>query len=194
MEGILYRCEMESSDKTNPKKKLTTKRAPGNVPYVVDNLWEWKRPEGAPNRRHAVFASPTAELALESAQYKGKVFWIEPRGHVVLAQIPEKDAKFHLDCINVKRNLANLMMKRGWLELPMDQKRLIAPLWAPCLTKDEVEILFSIEPLKSIRTEIWESITFWDNARLFEFGEKPPYEEGEIFFEADEWVLHPLEV
>lgn len=189
----IYRCEREDADKRNPRKRSLTKRPPGNVPYVVDNLWEWKRPDGYPCRRHAVFASPTPELAKESAQNKGKVFTVEPKGHAVLAQIPQKDAKFHPDCTDVKRKLANLMMRKGWIDLPMEEKRIIAPLWAPCLLKEEVEELFNIEPLKSIRDEMWDSITFWNSVKIFKFGDKLPYEEGEVFFEADEWLLHPAE-
>lgn len=190
---VLYRCEREDAWKGNPRKKSSTMRPPGNVPYVVDNLWEWKRPEGYPCRRHAIFASPTPELALESARHKGRVFRVEPRGKVLLAQIKEKDAKWHHDCQNLKNMLRSKLMKAGWMELPLEGKRDIAPLWAPCLSREEVDLLFRLAPLRDIHDEIWGSITFWDNAILFNLGDDMPFAEGEIFLEADEWVLQPLE-
>ncbi|MDU8352914.1 hypothetical protein RYA05_13715 [Pseudomonas syringae pv. actinidiae] len=47
--------------------RFLTPRLPSNVPYVVDNLWEHLRPETFPSRRHAIYASPTASLALLNA-------------------------------------------------------------------------------------------------------------------------------
>jgi hypothetical protein len=50
-------------------KDRGTRRPPGNVPYVVDNLWEWVREKDYPeypNRRQSKFASPTPEQALRS--------------------------------------------------------------------------------------------------------------------------------
>ncbi len=190
---VLYRCEREDAWKGNPRKKCSTMRPPGNVPYMVDNLWEWKRPEGYPCRRYALFASPTPELALESAKHKGRVFRVEPRGNVLLAQIEEKDAKWHGDCQNLKNILRSRLMKAGWMELPLEGKRDIAPLWVPCLSREEVDRLFRLEPLCDIREEIWGHITFWDNAIPFNLGDDMPFPEGEIFLEADEWVLQPLE-
>jgi hypothetical protein len=190
---VLYRCEREDAWKGNPKKKSSTMRPPGNVPYVVDNLWEWKRPEGYPCRRFALFASPTPELALESARHKGRVFGVEPRGNVLLAQIEERDAKWHADCRNLKNMLRSRLMKAGWMDLSLGGKWGIAPLWAPCLSRGEVDLLFRLEPLRDLREEIWDSITFWDNVIPFKPENDMPFAEGEVFLESDEWVLHPLE-
>ncbi|MDO9508890.1 MAG: hypothetical protein Q7I97_06040 [Thermovirgaceae bacterium] len=189
---ILYRYENAGAEKKNPKQKYKTKRSPGNVPYVVDNLWEWKRPEGYPNRRHSVCASPSPELAKESAPDKEQLFRVEPKGHVLLVQIEVKDAKFHDDCKNLKKNLLELLGK-GWVGKSIVEKNPIAALWAPCLSEKDVKELFSKEPLAAIRNKIWNSITFWDNARVFNPGDPFPFEKGEIFFEADEWCLYPVE-
>jgi hypothetical protein len=64
----LYRCEQSDAEHANPRRKCLTRRPPSNVPYIVDNLWEWKRPEGYPNRRYSVFCSPSPEIARESAK------------------------------------------------------------------------------------------------------------------------------
>lgn len=50
-----------------------TMRPPGNVPYVVDNLWEWKRPERCADRRRSAFGSPRADLARKSGPEDGIV-------------------------------------------------------------------------------------------------------------------------
>lgn len=54
-------------DPTQRHVRQVTRRTPGNVPYLVDNLWEYLRSENFPSRRHAVYASPTPELALANA-------------------------------------------------------------------------------------------------------------------------------
>ena len=49
-------------------------RPPVSVPNVVDNLWEWARPERFPSRRFAVFASPSPELAADHGPEGGRVY------------------------------------------------------------------------------------------------------------------------
>ncbi len=65
----LFRALPESrlAQTTDGYKRQTTLRIPSNFPYFVDNIWEWLRPAPMPSRRHAVYASPTPELALENA-------------------------------------------------------------------------------------------------------------------------------
>ena len=74
----------------------------------------------------------------------------------------------------------------------LEIKRQIAALWAPCLEKGEVESLFSLPPLASIRQEIENAITLWNAARLIDLsGPSPsPFPKGEIWFEPKEsWHL-----
>lgn len=47
------------------------RRLPSNIPYLVDNLLEFARPQEKPSRRHSVYASPTPELALRYAVADG---------------------------------------------------------------------------------------------------------------------------
>lgn len=103
-----------------------TRRPPSNVPYVVDNLWEWARPdrpEAYPDRRKSKFASPKPDQALRSAdlledclassdvskenlradglpeECLEQVFRVEFVGDPVIAQLPGvDDAKNHPDC------------------------------------------------------------------------------------------------
>ena len=87
-----------------------TRRAPGNVPYLIDNLWEWMRPERMPNRRHAVFASPTANLAMEGAGAPAgnetNVGIVEFVGVANVAQVSVSDARMHPDV----RTLRNVVL------------------------------------------------------------------------------------
>ncbi len=64
-----------------------TMRAPGNVPYIIDNMWEWLRSEDYPNRRFSAYASPSQELALQSGNPDGKAFYVEFPGAVKIAQL-----------------------------------------------------------------------------------------------------------
>jgi len=186
---MIYRCEGKARE-SRVFNKRGSRRTPGNVPYVVDNLWEWKRPEGFPNRRHSLFASPKPELARKYSQYgdKGVIYAVEPLGECLLAQIKEEDARCHDDCRKLPRTLIRLLGE-GWADKPVEEKDPIAVLWTPCLLKEEVDGLFRKSPLALIRKEIWDSITFWETAKIFAFGKPLPFEEGEIMMEAEKWKL-----
>lgn len=189
----LFRCEKKAAETELKREKKTTRRIPGNVPYVVDNLWEWTRPEGYPSRRFAVCGSPTPEAPWELAKHKGQLYRIDPPEEALVVQLKGiEDAKFHPDCKNLKRTLISSLTKTGWTEEPLEGKQKIAPLWAPGLTKEEVEFLFSLEPLKGIREEMWNAVTFWKDLRQLDSVGDLEDTVGEIFFEADEWILQPV--
>jgi hypothetical protein len=112
----IYRS-VEAKPDTTTKLRMpkTTMRPPGNVHYVVDNLWEWKRPENYPNRRHSVFASPTPELALKAAK-GGTVYTVEFNGRCNLCQVRgHDDSKEHPD----RKDLRKLLFKifgQHWID------------------------------------------------------------------------------
>jgi hypothetical protein len=81
------KADPDPTTKLNGPKK--TMRPPGNVPYVVDNLWEWKRPKGYPNRRCSVFANPDPETAGKSGAAGGTVFRVEFEGEFNLCQLKD---------------------------------------------------------------------------------------------------------
>ncbi len=61
-------------DGVGPDRLLRTDRIlrpPVSVPNVVDNLWEWTRPEEFPSRRFAAFASPKRKLEFTDMMYAG---------------------------------------------------------------------------------------------------------------------------
>ena len=86
-----------------------TARAPGNVGYLVDNLWEWKRPDDCPNRRYSVYASPSIELAKKfGGSGNGVVYEVELTGKYVIAQSKYDDARKHPDCVSLKKLLLKM--------------------------------------------------------------------------------------
>lgn len=197
---ILYRsiAAKNGTFKMNYKFRPTM-RGPGNVPYIIDNLWEWLRPEDYPNRRFAAYASPSQELALKSGPEEGTVFYVEFPGAYKLAQLTKySDSKFHPDCKGVKKKIISLLteeVKDWWLNWDVTRKTRMGQLWIPCLTKEEVETIFNEEPiLKNIKDKVASMITYWKDVELIdpETG-KLENPEGEIFFEArDGYRLIPI--
>ena len=162
----------------------TTARLPGNVPYLIDNLWEWKRPEKSPNRRYSVYASPQAQLAQELGGVgNGKVYQVKFEGKVKVAQIKHKDSKKHPEC----RSLIKLLtqhLQQSWVDSPIETKNKAGRLWMPCLSKTEIETIFNdTDTLKEIKAVMWDSIKYWEDTRLLA-REETPSNTGEIFFEA----------
>jgi hypothetical protein len=178
----------------------STMRPPGNVPYIVDNLWEWKRPEGFPCRRSCAYASPDPELALKSGPQGGTVFEIQFRGEYRIAQVVGyPDSKFHPECggkarnsreySNLKKTIIRLLNKsadRWWPDLDLEEKLHAGQLWIPCLTKKEIDYLFgNIPALQRIKDEMASRIKYWDDVVLLDPGKNTlPDKEGEIFFQA----------
>lgn len=172
------------------KNYHTTMRSPGNVPYVVDNLWEWKRPKNYPNRRHSFCASPTPELALEAAE-GGTAYNVEFKGRYKLCQVKAyKDSKYHPDCKSLKKLLPKLYKKYfnlDWINSNLSEKEDFGKLWIPCLTKRDINYLFgSNEKLREIKDEIYNAITYWNDVVLIKNGMDLPDPEGELFFEPED--------
>jgi hypothetical protein len=191
----MYRLDNATSAGSHQPRP--TRRAPGNVPYVVDNLWEWSRPEEFPSRRHCVCASPSAALAQQlGGTSGGAVFTVGNLVGAKVAQIPQKDAKFHPDATSLHKTLVKLLTL-AWLgsdgtAADLLEKQAIARLWMPCLPREEAMALFENSPrLKAIEEELRQKIRFWDDAKLVAPGDGDdwPFDDGEIFFEAESWDL-----
>ena len=191
----MFRFDAADAHLRNPQRRQDTLRWPGNVPYFVDNLWEWRRPEGMPSRRHCTFASPTPILAKKAGgAHNGRLFRVDASGANIV-QIPQWDAREHSDVAGPGK-LATLMLNKLtpiWAGYSVETKAPIAPLWAPCLSASEVEQLFSVPQLSEFRDDVWRAIRFWESARRVESENPWPYAEGEIFFDAESWNLIPVE-
>ncbi|MFC1560323.1 hypothetical protein ACFL3W_00090 [Pseudomonadota bacterium] len=160
----------------------TTARKPGNVEYLVDNLWEWKRPDIYPNRRYSVYASPSIDLARKfGGSGNGVVYEVQLTGKFAIAQTKIDDARYHPDCASLPKLLLK-MLGQSWIDSSLEEKE-IGQLWIPCLKKNEVETLFKSAPISHLREAIWESITFWDDASTFDDLNHLPHKNGEVFFQ-----------
>jgi len=186
----MYRLDNAAS--AGSHKPRPTRRAPGNVPYVVDNLWEWSRPEEFPSRRHCVCASPSAALAQQlGGTSGGAVFTINNLVGARVAQIPQQDARFHLDATSLHKTLLKLL-GLAWVgdDKNLDGMLAIAPLWMPCLPRENAKALFkNHRSLAEIEQRLRAAIKFWDDAKLVSSNDPYPFPDGEIFFEADSWDL-----
>lgn len=169
------------SDKLLVSKK--TARVPSNVPYLVDNLWEWKRPEFFPNRRYSVYASPSIELARKfGGAGNGIVYEVELIGDFLIAQTKIEDARYHPDCISLPKLILE-KLGQSWIDSSLEEKKEIGQLWIPCLKKQEIDTLFQSPLISHLMPSIWEAITYWDGASNFDDLYKLSQHSGEIFFE-----------
>lgn len=163
---------------------LTTQRMPGNIPYFVDNIWEWLRPAGAPSRRHAVYASPTVELALDNAS-AGRL----PRHDYVaceillcadavkIAHLGVSDARQHQD-IHRLLTIATTLAA-GFADGPVADKARFAPLFLPGVRQDEITAFFqSGKAPEGLEQRLRAACAFWDTATL----QVNPQCNGEMFF------------
>ena len=167
-------------------------RLPANVPYFVDNLWEFSRPDGRPSRRHAVYASPTVELAFDGAAGVR-----QPRDGFVVGRVecdtPAKtfqlsvaDARYHPDV----RNLQKLVHDRLAGKNPPGpaDRRALAPLFLPGVTRSELMGMMEGNALlRDFVGTLASMVTVWSDA--------PDCAAGEIFFELEgdnSYTLHPV--
>jgi hypothetical protein len=193
----LYRAELRSTLKAGvPILRHPGRRLPSNVPFVVDNIWEFTRPDSMPSRRHAVYASPAPALALAGAsQGEAKrddyvVCRLELVGEPRLLQIAVRDARYHDDVDAVQQAVLRCLRAGGWAETPLEHKLALAPLFVPGLTREELRQAMAREALLAeVVRAAAARVTFWNPPAA-------PNPEGETFFELDEgqaFILHPLD-
>jgi len=160
----------------------STARPPGNVPYVVDNLWEWARPSHMPCRRFAVYASSSPTLALTSGAADSRAFRVELPGRFKAAQLlSNTDSKYHPECRGLRRWLIK-QLGQSWIEESALARHALAPLWMPCLESAETdEVLKGADKLDS--RALAQEIHYWQDVRLIKTTDDIDPEAGEVFFE-----------
>jgi hypothetical protein len=189
----LYRLDKHDAARRVHMHPLT-RRLPRNIPYLVDNLWEWARPERFPTRRHSVYASPSAEIAGRSGPTDGKaVFGVsidDPQAQIV--QLPIADAKEHDEVRTLPQSLIDILGLAWFTEAGFSARQTLAALWMPGLSRQETESILQQPELRAHRDTLFDKITFWREARLVDPDGVWPYPHGEVFFEASRWSLRPL--
>lgn len=175
---------------------LPSRRTPSNVPYLVDNIWEWLRPSHAPSRRHAVYASPTPELALANASAAG----IDPSLYIAcelvfdgegvkLAHLNVVDARQHKD---ISRLLRHVSSRHGadFSNLALAEKLAFAPLYLPAVSREELSAYFaSSAAATKLSEELALMSTFWDDT-----SSTPEDHNGELFFELPPGAVYQLKL
>lgn len=170
-------------DPTKNYRGRAETRLPGNLPYLIDNLWEYTRPTNLPSRRTAVFASPSATLALQGAiagdrtadQYHACElnFGTPP---TKLMQLSVRDARYHADLPRIQK-IVN-QTAGNWFGRDADSKALLAPLFMPGTTKIELARAIEVsDELRMLVEKAAASVTMWSDL--------PDENEGEIVFELE---------
>jgi hypothetical protein len=185
-ESNIYRA-FTSEQKQMHIDREEGRRVPGNVPYVVDNLWEWVRVKNCneyPSRRSAVFASPTPKEA--EATQPGSSVWIYrvvlPSEWKVAQLTGYADAKLHSDV----RRLVSMVkgdLKREWFSRKLSERGDEAMLFCPCLDAEEIDSI--IKKSKTLNeNKLHDAVSFWRNLNFFNPCTEILSTSGEIFFEA----------
>lgn len=167
-------------------------RLPRNVPYLVDNLWEFTRPDDMPSRRHSVYASPTAALALDGAAGVGQLqdgfvaSRVECRSSPKTFQLSVADARYHPDVKRLQTVVHDKLA--GPDPVGFESKLALAPLFVPGMTRDELKTAMEGNAgLRDLVMELALLVTLWKDT--------PNSAVGELFFELDEdnmYKLHPI--
>lgn len=176
------------------KRFVGSVRLPSNVPYVVDNLWEWQRPSHMPSRRHAIYASPTPELALANASAGTGVYVacrvIVERGEINIAQLKIDDARYHADIKAIIRLVSEFNKK--FVDAPFHSRGHIGALFYPGTASDVIEgVRMDSSVVANFCELAKERMTFWQDA-----SREIQDHSGELFFEllSDEacYTLEPF--
>lgn len=184
----------EGFDESKVYKAQNTRRMPSNIPYIVDNIWEWLRPEEFPSRRFAAYASPTPELALANASAVGcdpslynvcEVVFNTP--DIKIAHIYVKDAREHKEISTIMRHVADRMGK-SFSNMDIKEKAQHAALYMPGVSKEELQQYFlSSASGQKLAQELEEMSTFWKETSIIPRGHN-----GELFFEVSGDLTYSL--
>jgi hypothetical protein len=182
----IYRAVLSENFKENKVYQgLTTRRAPSNVPYLIDNIWEFLRPEHFPSRRHAIYASPSIEFALQNAssgvtnsRYIGcELTFNLANLPLKIAHLQVADARYHADIKNLQKVVMNQLAINNEM---LENKQEFSCLFLPCVSKEELTLQAQNNVrIKEVLDECKKQSTFWQDALNFPDMESP----GELFFE-----------
>lgn len=192
MTDTLYRAvkTLSAADADKVHRWRPSVRLPSNVPYIVDNLWEHLRPVDMPCRRHAAYASPTRELAVQCAAKPSEpaptAYVVAITGAYRVTQLDVEDAREHADLPAVRA----LVQKRQkeWAELPWDTRLRLGILFAPGATKADWErVIREDAAVAGIVADLSRLSTFWASAHAPVASSR-----GELFFELQDSASYQL--
>lgn len=193
MPGKFYRAvkTLTSAQLDEVHRWRPTMRLPTNVPYIVDNLWEYLRPANMPCRRHAVYVSPSPELAIECAarpgeQFKYTAYEVEISGSYTITQLNVQDARHHPDVTAILTLVK--AHQAGWKNLSWASQLHLGMLFAPGCTK-EIWAQVSQEDARAAElvAQMSDLSAFWATSHTPVIGCQ-----GELFFELDDTSSYRL--
>ena len=165
-----------------PQRPRDSVRIPSNMPYVVDNLWEHLRPNHLPSRRHAVYASPTPELALQCATPQERdvdlgVYEVVIDGPILMVQLQIEDARHHPDIATVLKTLQKVIP--ALLSASLHERQVASLLFMPgCSKSDWVHAVEQSPVAADFSASACSQSTFWS-----EVDTEPTDVAGELFFQ-----------
>ena len=184
MRNTFYRGIAKEAYTKDIKKHFKTQRAPSNIPYFIDNIWEWLRPEHLPSRRYSVYASPKKELAEKYATSNDLICSVELIGDSKAVQLKNfEDAKLHTDIRLLQKVVMNYL-GQDWLEDTIDIKSVAGRLFIPLLSKDEVDDILDTVKMRDLKELLIDNSTFWSD--VFVVDEEYQLTNGELFFHSND--------
>lgn len=193
----LYRAIPKSKlDVAKRYERVATLRAPSNIPFLVDNILENLRPDHMRSRRHAVYASPTPELALANASAvlapgdAMAVCELAFVGRVKVAHLEVSDARYHSDIRSITAAVLGALNDKQMGEAAYGARAELAPLFMPWLRAQEIRALQDQVPrVRELLQRASDVSTFWATACATV---NPQFKEGELFFELGEGAYYTL--
>lgn len=178
----IYRAVSGASPGDIKYPRPNSRRIPKHIPYVVDNFWEWARPEGYANRRQCAYGSQSAANARQFGS--GEIYRLEFLGDHQVCQLKGYgDAKYHPDVQGVKKAVFELLGGYDWSNQSLEAKTVAGRLYIPGLSAEEVDQILEeggIDEEKKV--SLRKNISFWNDVDLVGDLENFPDPEGEIFF------------
>lgn len=189
-----FRAVPDNTDVTKRSTRLPTRRLPSNIPYFVDNIWEFLRPADKPSRRHAIYASPAIELAAENASASTDggytVYRLMFERPPAFMQLSVTDARHHPD-IKALQRIVHGVLGADFGSLLLSAKMEVAPLFLPGVSAAELDqAAKSSSQLRDILHQAANASTIWVGGEVLD-----PTSKGELFFELEEdnsYTLQPL--
>ena len=165
-----------------PQRPRDSVRLPSNVSYVVDNLWEYLRPDHMPSRRHAIYASPTPALALRCATPSGssdplRVYEVVIDGPFRMVQLQIEDARHHRDIAAAVKTLQKVIP--AMLSASLEERQVASLLFMPgCSKSDWVHAVEQAPVAADFSAAACAQSTFWNEVTT-----EPTDVAGELFFQ-----------
>ena len=166
----IYRAEALtlSLQAGEPQFPRATVRLPSNVPYVVDNLWEFLRPQSMPSRRHSIYASPTPELARQNCSGRDQgqgfcVYRLVVEGRVLLAHLSVTDAREHADVQLTRHTVQSVVQQMA--DASAEEKSSLGLLFLPGASRADWERARAASALAAqLIDTLSAASTFWRDA------------------------------